>query len=1829
MACSIGYIQKENLSEAEKLRLEDIHVNVFTRAKQSGFFRQFENKLYSIKQKYGEAVKWVNDLNKEHEVPISKLNQSAPGQHYLSVDVLPLSNEKQEVLFQKENASISSVPALRTFDFGSLEGQPQTEAKNKAIHNNIINIPDELMSEEGETFNQAAGRSINEISNIVDTAPANTVVITHNSVFGVIKLWDKEGRPSEFDKAQRKAYVAQDGVAKTGDIFPIQGKNGPIYIVRHGETLDNVNGNFRSKDVQLTANGVKQAKDVGESLKDVKISQIIASPLSRAQHTAELILSKQKGNGPSVASEETINKIKEVAKKMGIDIQELSSYAKKAGINISDIRGIADLVKGVVAVAEGKESEALTEEVIHIATAILEQTHPELVTEMISKIDRFKIYKRTLELYRTDKNYQLPDGRPDIRMIKKEAVDKLIAEVIINNSSNLDQNPELRQEENISLVRRMWQAILDTIKGMYRRSNLSLFEEAAKKVEKGVGTVSVLHDSGLYFQKGENKTVDDVYNKILDIDSRMKLIPQLGDKKRHYTFDGVEVAKTVTEKVKEHQPPLDRTPEQKIEDEQKRAWGSEGHEYVANYISNNLIDENGYALPTPKETPISTDINTKVAEKLQDFAKQLIASYKPGTRFIVEKKVINEKPKGKIASTMDFVAIEPDEKGFKMDIFDWKFMNINTDRESDVPWYKTREWNSQMGEYANIMYNYGVKSQDLRKARMMPFQVNYKYKFVDGKRDVNKLLLTSIEIGKLDVAKETNLYLLPVPLETESTGDETIDKLTRSLREYQRKLYKVIVSPEDQHKKNERLNELSKAIRSLHVKRDFTPLVSVGTTFLRNADESFKKFENIDYDKLTDDQVNALLGELLDMKESAGKFSSLDEAFLRDFEKEGLSKEDKETLADLERISASTKRMTGKVNELFENYVVYKALKEGVTTEETKENILNPELEIGGFAKSFLEGSQLPARLIQFASNLIQRAKKLVSGDVNKAVDRLAPLLIQLQQEAKNKGKSAFDLIGNTDNGKLNLVSKVDKEFKKEVYKARKDKNKKFFMTNMDMKKYKELAEKTIKDRIEEQKKKHFSNDEEQDTIKRDAAIAKIRKSLNIDSENFNGFEDYDFRRLFWETVKEEDHLSKEYKEMSEDAKKVWQFFTDLNAKAKKLGYLTPQQGMTFFPLMEATILEKLGKADDFLSQTGDILKDAYTVRVEEEYSYSKIDEETGELKKEIPKRFTRTRKDVTKLSTDLNKVGVLYINALAEYESSRAIENTLLVLHNVEKNKGRIITGQDGKPIFEAGVVKTAEDNEKNAGILQTIIDDGIYGLKENLSSIGNLGLAKVIDETGKDKTEEEKEQTRLSTKKTLENANKLVQSLAVGLKLLVAIPNYIGFNMQAAINAGRLITFAEFEKNNARITAHTSITKTISDLELALLDRIQPLNDSVTQEARRKLGKKQGLLNYLNTWSFHDVMMVTNSFPDRLLQYANALSFLENTMIVDGKLVNIRQFVAKQDRDRYKGAYYQERRALEKSYEDRVKKLKDEKSLPKVASISEDGLVIPGVSDAELAKYSVKIVEFGRNLSGQMNQNNKADYRRDTIMKSFMMFKGWIPKQISLRTLDIKKNLELDEWEYGRTRAFIKTIQKIGLRNITDLRDVILGTDKGLQILKEMYDSKKDSHYKKTGQQLEISEEEFFDLIRNEVKNQMKELALLASLVGLIVAVKLAEPPPEEDDVNINKWKFWAKASNKIADELWFYYNPLSFEAMTRGSVLPALGLLTKAEKFFVHLGREGYGELTDDQSMIDKAHPQKYFFNLMPVASQIQNELMPIIDPEWAKEQGIISTSQARPR
>ena len=65
-----------------------------------------------------------------------------------------------------------------------------------------------------------------------------------------------------------------------------------IWLIRHGQTAFNAEGRIQgAKDSALTVLGVEQARRIGAKLREVVPAEarIIASPLGRTQHTAQLI----------------------------------------------------------------------------------------------------------------------------------------------------------------------------------------------------------------------------------------------------------------------------------------------------------------------------------------------------------------------------------------------------------------------------------------------------------------------------------------------------------------------------------------------------------------------------------------------------------------------------------------------------------------------------------------------------------------------------------------------------------------------------------------------------------------------------------------------------------------------------------------------------------------------------------------------------------------------------------------------------------------------------------------------------------------------------------------------------------------------------------------------------------------------------------------------------------------------------------------------------------------------------------------------------------------------------------------------------------------------------------------------------------------------------------------------------------------------------------------------------------------------------------------------------------------------------------------------------
>ena len=1484
-------------------------------------------------------------------------------------------------------------------------------------------------------------------------------------------------------------------------------------------------------------------------------------------------------------------------------------------ININSKYG---LIEDILRIEDGnRESNYLdtviSEELIHLVSAkVASREELDKAYEELSEADKIRIYK---SYFNTN---EVVLSRLPKRNYVHEYIRMKIQEKLLHGYTTEKERKGIN-----AIINQVWEFIEDLIP--YYKHVSFVYNKTLRFIETGEGDIDNTGEEllGLPIL---NQPLNDFFDVVKKYSDKLEVVEEKDDVKRHYLYEGQKVARSVTEKVKAKSTMPDRTDKEKIVDEQKRVWGTEGHSFIEKYIVTNLIDENGYVRKEPLKIPIDTELSELQQTIIKGYIKKLTSSYPEGTRFTVETKGVNTAEKGMLGATMDFLAFVPIKKDgrddFYVEILDWKFTDLNKDRNTDIPWQKQTEWKAQMGEYSKIMYKYGLKPNQLRKARMIPFIMNYEYSIPGNKNSA--LQPKNIEIGDPNNLSKSELYLLPVPTDVESTGNTNVDKFIKALSAHYDKLLDRRV---DKSEKSPELNQIEKAIRMLHVQMNFEPLYGVAKTFMTNAKKHLEEYKSINYSSLTEEEINAKVAPLIIYKESALKFMDLDVLYASTINKEALTTTEKKLLSEFEDVATATKRMILEIENYQRAFAIEYALKHKITSEEIKKTITQSEVAIDNISKTFLVSSKLSPKIVKLMVLAWQKAKGIVDTKVNKKINELSNVLLPLYNEAKSQGKSPFKLIGEIRGGTLKLIRKIDNNFYKEIKKAKDKRNRKFIIENINLDVYKQFSDKKIEEETKLIESSFYFVDEEKNQKEKELQVSYMKRRYDVTREDFNGFKNKTVGYYINQSLKLDEHISKEYAAMSDAAKAVWQFFTKLNEKADALGYIN-KQGKSFIPLIEGTILEKLGQTGNAFTEMWDIFKGGSTVKVNEEATYGKKDAETGEVKRSAVKYFTQTDKKVEQLSKDLSRIGPLYIKALYEFENKQKMESTLQTLQAVEDSKHNLIV-TNGQVELVAGEPQEAGGENKNALVLKAIMESYLYDIMEDVSSFGNVAIGTVANKLIGD--EENINKNVISTKKIMNNADTLIKVLGVGAKPVLGITNWMGQQLHAAIKSGERYSFGEYELNNIKISSNLGM----SLIEKALLHKFIPLNEDVAEEASRRLAKKQSLMQYLSRWTFTDVIMTTMSIPERKLQFANAMSFLDNTMVADGKLVNIRQYLHQQDaKEKFKinknGKYIlseAERREFKKTFENRVEELKKSSALKVVSILTDEDVVIPGASEEAISECRLHIKEYNRKLNGQMTPEDMAAYRKDTILRSFMMFKTWIPPMLSERALDMQKNEITGDWEYGRTRVFIKTWVQACNWNIFRMQEIIKGSDEGLRMLDEMLERKRNEHFKKTGFQLEISREEFHQMIQEQLVAEAKELGLLLSTMGLVLLAGATKPPEDATDYEKNRYKWWARLINKVSDELAFYYNPTSFMSATKGNILPSLGLLGKITAFTGALEKETRGYILDDEKMMKEAYPTKYFLNMIPGLAQIQSDYLPYIIPEWSKSMGVRVSTQSR--
>lgn len=1585
-------------------------------------------------------------------------------------------------------------------------------------------------------------------------------------------------------------------------------------------------------------------------------------------------------------SSELVKKVKALAEQMGISITDLNTYSKQSGIDVTGVNGVADAMRKVIAIAEGKEDVALLEELVHIATQMVEQTNPELITQMISKIDKFKIYKYTFEQYKNNKNYQTADGKPNIRKIKKEAVDKLIAELIINDGTNEEMFPELLKEENRSIIANFWAKILQFIRGLYLKSDISLFEDTAAKIMAGQveGNIADMSSAEIYFQisdaqKNIQQNILATKDNLRKVVSKEQPDPLLLDTEEANNFyevkqpDGTwaRVVKRVTDRVKSwyREKFGDKvfTEEEKKFNEFKRKAGIKGHKFFEQ-IHLRYFNEDGTRRDVAGERfERLSPIDEEIYQKLETYYVNLINSFsKDGKNPLVFSEVSIFDSKEKEAGTIDLLIVE--ESG-KANIVDWKFMNL-VKGAKDVTWYKQGAYNIQLERYKEILLNnYGIDKFGLNRA--IPILMDVKRE--DPKVENSPIIITGISIGSVNTADIEDLRLLPVSAETESTGFENLDRLLENLNAVYRQISKKVAKEDEEREfKSERLNALKQAIRAAQTAMNIAPLVNLITLMKKQGDQIMNDYNTIYKNRpaLSEDSENK---ELSDFADEMREYISLAEVFgeIDDLVADLVYTKEMEanvTTIEAKEDVAFRKELMDQISSQARSIRLSRtAIKDASKTFADKHigqrnlvsGLLSAEAVVKGLSSTFRGISELPLNSLQILFKLVTNAKGRASRDSIGEVDEL----IEIRKRLVDRGGDTRSLVQKLyqKDSKNNLVNKLIYKFKKEFYDTLREMSSTgqgdmaWIRNNVDIPAYEAEAQEFLKKRIARLEKLYDDNPALLDKL-----IEEEKQKFDLNYPGFNGWNNYILKRH-----PKTDLYTEEYKEIlkDKDLNDLYNFITRMNQKANETGYISNRVMATFLPFVRKGMAESL--AWDFSLSAVSNWGDALSIRTDD-VGYGKVNELTGELENGIPKYYTydftkREDKvneltgelegvnDYSDVSEDIFKNMILYINHVEKYKYLSEVEGQLNLVKTIETFKNHLNTNRLGEVIFVNGKPEELTRNEENTKIFNDFLRALLYEQKYPLSDSDTpLGIGKVASFikkgvnslTGREVFKIEENPSATSLVKSMDAANRAFQLKSLGFEFISGAVNAFGSNIQLAAQSGNYFKAREVGRNEIKLIGNSFANDEERQMFIQLIDVFLPMKEDPNYEKLKKAG-----LTTLTRGSFSDFLMVFMREPEQHMEKSIFLTLLENMMVENGKIVSIHKFVKDKYKDRYSsGSSYRE---TAPKIEQEIEELKRTRSINATKKLDNGKLVIPGLDltdITEIQRLSNLTRRISRNATGGLADSDVNRMSMNIWTRSMMVFKNWIPKLVDTRFGEFRKvsddfSVEIDEdgmttgekYDIGRIRLFSNFLSLNIAKMVTDISDVIAANDRGLKIVDDLYVKYAEAYRKSTGKELKMDRNDFIDMVRNNLRNQLKELLIGLSLFGAMLALGMVAPDDEDDKADKNFHRYAQRTVDRFISELSFFYNPVEFQKMISGSAFPAFGIFSDLKRFLSHFAMETTGldisnrELSEEE-VRKKAQPIKNLAKMLPITKSLIT-YGAILDADFAKEYDVTIQKESR--
>lgn len=1527
------------------------------------------------------------------------------------------------------------------------------------------------------------------------------------------------------------------------------------------------------------------------------------------------------------ASPETIGKVKEFLDRIGVKVNEVQDILFNG--NKIEANGVAKILEGLIEIVKGKEDTALPEEAAHFAVALIEKKYPQLYKEMFNSIGGFNLFNTVLQDYKGV--YTDPQGKPDIKAIKNEAIAQVIAQHVIYNN-------ELHEDvDNSKKVQTWWGKFIEWFKGLFNKAALDPFETAAQKIldnTADLGNVKELDKDEAYLQISK-----DFISKVVDENSKISLDKE-GEPERVGTTLKGSIQKIVNSIYQEkgRTKVLSEDEVQKAKRDYIEATKGKGSVDISDILYRNIDGEgklrNEALLPT--QPSALGGKNNVYRDALEKNIRERLESYPAGTKFLHDVNLYD--PKRQIVGKANLLAVRSDNG--KVDVLQFKFPPIYG-KLGKIGLVDQIAYDREVEEIRHILeHGYGLKKEDFGLTRTIPVRAIYKN--VTKENPANGVKLAGIKIGNVDATLEKDDALLPLPSISEVTKDKDFDTLLTKLRGLVKKFENEKVPPAQVEARNKKIKDLVLSIRKLQVQGNATQLLDNAKLQIKQAQAHLERLtsrvEGAIPSEMSTSEMNAIAGDIASAKDDLLLYDKLDHTFEKIFDED--TEVGKAFIDDSSQIANTSSRLVRRLDDLQNKGTLLFGKIVGINA------TLDPEKQLTWYkrmVRSLSQSETNAGKLLWKLVEPINNALALRFDDKLKALDKL---MDEVSEWAKiNGGMDAVykRVFSYDDQGrwKGKFISRTDRVFYHELDTAMTKGDLKWITENIDIKGYTDWYQGELAKREENAKTLRVHPDDQQNEL----LVARNLESF-IEEHDITKKSAVNPRNFHLKAFPLADKwASEEYKELQRHTPlmKLYDHWQEVLKQSHEMGLIASFERRTFFPNVRKEMMERegFGKANALKA-----FMDHIRINTEDS-TFGNQDPLTGEPIDNVHAAYVydlgREAKDTdgsyfidySNKSMDLFRVMALWEREMIRFELRNETEDIARMIAATESRKQSLRTNKVGSIVTENGTPVLNVNNEINTKYIKDHIDYIWYGKKLSNESdavfkipygaavqkINNLFHADVLP-VPKD------EYITVSGIKAVQSFNRYFTLKTLGGNPLTALSQLFGGTVNSYINQGKYFDKADLLEAQTKLASGRFYDER-GKLQAGLIDYFIPFLEDRSFEKANELSVNKAIKFLSSEW-----LMQMQRSADKMVQYPIFMAFAKNTMIKDGKFVNIREFVKAElgYSDIYAGAVgelkMEDVRNRREEIDKRVESLIKTDSILNTTKIVDDKIVFADPSikrDSDtVIKFRQQVLEFVKDALGNTSPEDLSLYKRSVALQSFFMFKNWIPRMLDVRGQSLKYNAGTNSYEWGRMKMMARALAHDGSLHIGSLLKLLGGNEIPIiERAKQLYIEKQE-YFANQRQQFDMSEADFTDMFIKGVRSEMKELALTFSLLGVLVFARIHAPNKDDDPQVKGMYKWTLRAIDKLTDELSFFYDPTSATNIINGGVFPAAGALVDAQRFLLVSMKDAFYYIEGDGNQVAKQRPSKYILKEVPLVNQLINYTA-VFNADFAKDWGIQITSQ----